>query len=45
MRKSGLEKNGEFSTENLTYKILRNEGLLEKPRNKITELKDKGLSL
>lgn len=30
MRQSGLEKNGEFSVENLTFKILRNTGYLEK---------------
>jgi len=30
MRQSGLEKNGEFSVENLTFKILRNSGYLRK---------------
>ena len=30
MRRSGLDRNGEFSVENLSYKILRNLGLLEK---------------
>ena len=29
-RQSGLDKNGEFSTENLVFKILRNTGYLEK---------------
>jgi predicted nucleotidyltransferase len=30
MRKAGLEQAGEFSTENLTFKILRNSNYLEK---------------
>lgn len=30
MRQSGLEKKGEFSTENLAFKVLRNIGYLEK---------------
>ena len=30
MRKSGLEKAGELSEENLVYKILRAEGILQK---------------
>jgi predicted nucleotidyltransferase len=30
MRKAGLEEAGEFSTENLAFKILRNTGYLEK---------------
>ena len=29
-RQSGLDKNGEYSTENLVFKILRNSGYLEK---------------
>jgi predicted nucleotidyltransferase len=29
-RQTGLDKNGEFSTENLVFKILRNSGYLEK---------------
>lgn len=37
MRQCGLEKTGEFSTENLTFKLLRREGYLEKLQN--TELK------
>jgi len=37
MRKSGLEKGGEMSDENLTYKILRNEGEIQK----LFDLKDK----
>ena len=30
MRKSGLEAAGELSNENITYKIIRSEGLLQK---------------
>jgi len=37
MRKSGLEKGGEMSDENLTYKILRNDGYIQK----LFDLKDK----
>lgn len=40
MRKSGLEKEGEFSTENLTFKILRNKGYLQK----LSDMKDKFLT-
>lgn len=36
MRKSGLEKEGEFSTENIVFKILRNSGYIEK-LNKLKE--------
>jgi predicted nucleotidyltransferase len=45
MRKNGLYKEGEFSTENIVFKILRNSGYLEK----LTKLKynniDQNLSL
>lgn len=30
MRQSGLDKDGEFSTENLAFKILRNQGYIDK---------------
>ncbi len=30
MRKAGLEKDGEFSNENIVFKVLRREGFLEK---------------
>jgi hypothetical protein len=30
MRQSGLESGGEFSVENLTYKVLRNSGYIKK---------------
>lgn len=39
MRASGLEKEGEFSTENLVFKILRNAGYLKK----LSDLKQNSL--
>jgi predicted nucleotidyltransferase len=45
MRKAGLEKDGEFSTENLVFKELRNSGFLEKLLTAINKNIDKALSL
>ncbi len=45
IRKSGLAQGGEFSVENLTFKVLRAQGLIDKLRDKIRELEDKELSL
>jgi predicted nucleotidyltransferase len=45
MRKAGLEKGGEFSTENLVFKMLRNQGWLEKLNSYIGELQDEKLSI
>jgi len=45
MRKSGLERAGEWSTENVVFKILRNIGLIDKLTEKIRELEDQELSL
>lgn len=45
MRQSGLEKGGEFSDENMAFKVLRNSGMIEKIRQAITDLGDKALSL
>ena len=45
MRKAGLERAGEWSTENLVFKILRNTGMIEELTTKIHELEDKQLSL
>lgn len=39
-RQSGLDKNGEFSVENLVFKILRNNGYLQK----LTDMKNEFLS-
>ncbi len=45
MRKAGLEKNGEFSTENIVYKMLRNQGWIERLQDHITNLQDNELSI
>lgn len=45
MRKSGLEEVGEFSTENMAFKLLRNEGYMDKLKNLKKEQVDKKLSL
>lgn len=45
MRKAGLERAGEWSTENLVFKVLRNLGLIDKITDKIRELEDRELSL
>ena len=45
MRKAGLERAGEWSTENLVFKILRNLGLIDEISDKIRELEDQELSL
>ena len=45
MRKSGLEKEGEFSVENLVFKKLRNEGVIGKLMDIRKEGTDKELSL
>ena len=45
MRKSGLERSGEFSTENLAFKVLRRNGYLEKLYDISRKEYDKSLSL
>jgi hypothetical protein len=45
MRKAGLERAGEWSTENLVFKLLRNLGLLDQVTELIRELEDQELSL
>jgi len=45
MRKSGLSETGEFGPENLTFKILRNTGWLEKLKIARNDAKDKRLSI
>lgn len=44
-RISGLEKNGEYSNENLVFKFLRRNGYIEKLYDFENELMDKSLSL
>jgi hypothetical protein len=46
MRKAGMGSGrSEFSTENLTFKSIRNLGLLDKLRNRINAIKDHDFSL
>jgi hypothetical protein len=45
MRKAGLTRAGEWSVENLVFKILRNLGLIDQITEKIRELEDQQLSL
>ena len=45
MRRAGLDANGEFSVENLSYKIIRNLGLLDRLNQVQTHHQDKKLSL
>lgn len=44
-RKSGLESGGEYSYENLTFKLLRRNGYIEKLMTLINDISDKKLSL
>jgi hypothetical protein len=45
LRQQGLERDGELSTENVVFKILRAKGYLEQLRNHISKLKADQLSL
>jgi hypothetical protein len=45
MRKSGLETGGEFSPENLAFKILRADGTLDKLKRHLGNLEDAELSI
>ena len=45
MRRSGLDQGGEYSVENLAFKILRNLGYLEQLSNAIKDQQDQALSL
>jgi len=45
MRKSGLARAGEWSVENLVFKVLRNLGFIDKITDLIRELEDQELSL
>jgi hypothetical protein len=44
-RQSGLEKDGEFSYENLVFKYLRRSGHIGKLFDEKTKIKDKELSV
>ncbi len=43
-RKKGLVKDGEFSTPNLVFKSLRNDGILDRLRSKIRKIQAQNLS-
>lgn len=45
MRQTGLEQGGEFSPENLAFKILRADGSLDKLSKHMGHLEDQGLSI
>lgn len=45
MRKTGLESGGEFSPENLAFKILRADGSLDRIRKHLGQLEDDDLGL
>jgi hypothetical protein len=45
MRSAGLESGGEYSPENLTFKVLRREGYIEKLMDLKDKSYDKSLSL
>lgn len=45
MRKSGLEKAGEFSVENIVFKLLRNGGYIDRVKDFIDSNEDEELSL
>lgn len=45
MRQGGLELAGEFSTENLAFKVLRNMGFLEKLRDSYNQSIDQKMSI
>jgi hypothetical protein len=45
MRKAGLERAGEWSVENLVFKVLRNLGFIDKITEMIRQLEDQELSL
>lgn len=45
IRKAGLEQGGEFSIENVAYKVLRAKGFIEQLRQHIYKLQDNELSL
>jgi predicted nucleotidyltransferase len=45
MRKSGLAQGGEFSVENLAFKVLRNQGLIDRLYKEFNRQQDINLSL
>jgi hypothetical protein len=45
MRRSGLDRSGEFSVENLAFKVLRNQGYIDKLYQAHNHQQDQNLSL
>lgn len=45
MRQSGLQTSGEYSVENLAFKVIRNTGDLDKIRQYYSDLQDREMSL
>ncbi len=45
MRKTGLTREGEFSPENLAFKILRAQGMIEKLKNHVLSITSSDLSI
>lgn len=45
LRKAGLEREGEFSVENIAFKVLRAKGWINKLREHLYDLEDMALSL
>ena len=45
LRKSGLDRAGEFSVENIAFKVLRAKGYIDQLRQHIYDLEDEALSL
>ena len=45
MRRSGLDSEGEFGVENLAFKILRNQGYLDRLNDAYLNQQDQALSL
>lgn len=45
MRRASLAKNGEFAVENLVFKMLRNQGWLNRLKDHINDLENKKLSV
>lgn len=45
MRQSGLDRAGEFGTENLAFKILRNQGYLDRLLKNLTQQQDRAISV
>jgi hypothetical protein len=45
MRESGLIKSGEFSIENIVFKLLRNRGHLDNLKTAVNKVYDMKLSL